>query len=227
VDFVLTFGSHFIVAECKRADPALATWCFAQTPFVRRNQRRAYPMFTAVIPDQGGSPIVDDMPHRLATDEPVYQIAHELRTRQKGDGIATGRQALKDAVTQVFRSAGGWIEMLKNEKRLLSRSEALLIVPTIFTTAELFVSDDDLAAADLKTGNLAQIAVTPKSWVWYQAHLSGSLRPTLRMNPIRDDWSPSGLLLIRHTRSVAVVNVSGIQEFLRSLCDEDFQPERI
>ena len=36
IDFVLRTHSAVLVAECKRANPALARWCFARAPFVAR-----------------------------------------------------------------------------------------------------------------------------------------------------------------------------------------------
>lgn len=227
VDFVLEFGDHYLIGECKRADPALATWCFAVTPYVRRESRAPYPVFSAPAVNPNAPAIVDDMPHRMNTPDLVYQLAAELRTGDKGDGHTAGRAAIDQAVTQVSRAAGGWIELLVAEKQRLLTQQPKLIVPAVFTTAKLFVTDADLSKADLHTGNLSALTVTPKTWVWFQVHLSRQLRPTLRITPLRDDPSPSGLLLHRHSRTVAIVNVDGIQHFLDTLCDEDFNVDRL
>jgi hypothetical protein len=39
VDFVLRTHEAFLVAECKRANPALANWCFARAPYIARRER--------------------------------------------------------------------------------------------------------------------------------------------------------------------------------------------
>ena len=33
---------HLMVIECKRANPAIANWCFAKAPSTRRNRSREY-----------------------------------------------------------------------------------------------------------------------------------------------------------------------------------------
>ena len=41
IDFVLQHvdsPSFYLLAECKRVNPALSNWCFARAPFVRRNR---------------------------------------------------------------------------------------------------------------------------------------------------------------------------------------------
>lgn len=44
IDFILRsqdpsdiYWDCFLIAECKRVDPALSNWCFVRTPYVRRN----------------------------------------------------------------------------------------------------------------------------------------------------------------------------------------------
>jgi hypothetical protein len=226
IDFVLKFGEHYLVGECKRANPAIASWCFAKTPYVRRNQGRICPVFSAPV-RSGVTGIVDDMPHRITTEVDIYQIAAELRTSDKGEEGAGGRGAIDHAVTQVFRSAGGWIELLKSDETRRLSAEPQVIIPVIFTTAKLFVTDADLGEADLQTGNLGDIDLIPKPWIWFQVALTRDLRPELRPNPIRDDGSPSAMLLTRLARAVAIVSVGGIRPFLTALCDEDLFLERI
>jgi hypothetical protein len=225
VDFILRFGNHYIVAECKRVDPAVGVWCFAATPFVRR-WGHDLPVFSGPTVCEASPAIVDDMPHIIHAQRPVYHLGAELRTGAKGEGTASG-EAINQAVTQVSRSAGGWIERLVQEKTKLLRTDPTLIVPAVFTTAQLFTTDADLCAADLHTGDISQLTVTPVTWLWFHTHLTRDLLPKLRPNPIKDDGTPSGLLLTRHTRTVAIVNVDGIGEFLASLRDEDFFMERI
>jgi hypothetical protein len=227
VDFILRFGEHYLVAECKRADPAVAVWCFAETPYVRPGRGVGGPVFSA--PTIFSEATIDDMPHVIRTERPVYQIAAELRTGEKGDGVfSSGRAAIDDAVTQVSRSAGGWIERLVAEKNRLLRSTPTLIVPVVFTTAKLFTTDADLASADIKTGDLAELSVKPVTWLWFQAHLTRDLLPKqLRPNPVHDLGTPGDLLLTRHTRSVAIVNVDGIHPFLEFLQIENLFLERI
>jgi hypothetical protein len=51
----------------------------------------------------------------------VYKIGAELRTGDKGDGVSSG-PAIGAAVTQVSRSAGGWIERLVTENSACSET---------------------------------------------------------------------------------------------------------
>src|SRR5687768_4972548 len=57
IDFVMTndSGFTFLVAECKRADPAKARWCFARAPYTWRNigsSELVFDQFISTAPDE-------------------------------------------------------------------------------------------------------------------------------------------------------------------------------
>jgi hypothetical protein len=229
LDVVLSLRSQnlYLVVECKRADPNLAHWCFARTPYVLRGARRTDPMLTAVFHEPGR---VVERPHRLSTGDEVYHVAHELKTGKTGSGVPGGRGAVSDAVNQVLRGAGGLIETLvRHRAQALPVGTPVLVVPAVFTTAQLFVTDADLSNADLQTGDLATAPLRPCPWLWYMAHQSASQRADLpivtRGTPV--NWNLSRLLTERLARAVAIVNVpDGIAGFLARMPDdiEDMQP---
>lgn len=161
IDFVRqsrSSGHTFLVAECKRADPATARWCFAPVPYTWRNDNPGeviFDQFDYSSHDERRRPEPSPKIAFLGQADKTYHIAHELRTNRKGDGVGRNRSEIDQAVAQVLRGSSGFINHVPTEDRWPSRTRySLLFVPAIFTTAELWVTDADLGAADLATGDL-------------------------------------------------------------------------
>ena len=94
----------------------------------------------------------------------------------------------------------------------LEEKEQIGILPVIFTTANLYTSDVKLDEAELATGKVAGGNLTRVAWVMYQYSMSPGLKHTAVSNN-----SPGDLVELYQTeyiRTVPVVSVSGIQDFM-------------
>jgi hypothetical protein len=232
IDFVLEHkqSKSVLVAECKRVDPARSRWCF-----VRRTYTDAAtgvgledPIVSLIKWTQvGGSQLVE-FPTRVSEWRP-YHLCLELKTDQKGDGVGSDLNgSMPKASDQAFRSASGFIERMKTDGgSQLPLNQPLFVLAAIFTTATLFTAETAIADADLKTGNIDKLEVSPAQWVWYQQNLSQHLRPSESHQ--LHDAEPRGAIhdsleraVIRHhTRALCVVNVQHIHEFLRAMSKVD------
>src|SRR5207244_2729777 len=107
-------------------------------------------------------------------------------SQRKGDASpAKSTGAVEDAATQVSRGTNGLIEFFLRDPSKLEGVDQIQLLPVIFTTADLFVSDVDLRKADLKTGEVspAEVSLKPIPWLLYQYHLSPSLKHVTRYAP--------------------------------------------
>src|SRR6266478_4374100 len=112
IDFVLKHPrtSAYLIAECKRANPALSSWAFVTAPYRWRDQTSAHPVRFERV--------------RLAHDEvraeginidhapDAYHIGLELRTNERGEPSSHGRGAIDEAVAQVLRGVSGFVDFL-------------------------------------------------------------------------------------------------------------------
>jgi hypothetical protein len=151
-----------------------------------------------------------------------YQLGLELRTGADPDKDSPGRNAINDATTQVLRASSGLINYVLNSGNGTVLSDispsaqqsqlALSFLPVIFTTAEIWTTEADISAADLRTGNLENVECEQKDWIWFNHNRSARLRHDL-------DWSPPkdlrDAIMAEFTRSVAVVTPKGIESFFK------------
>lgn len=180
IDFVLRNRNktRYLIAECKRANPASSNWCFVRAPYSRRNISD----FRSVLVE--GLKFTEDglvlfNGETLDNSERLYHLGFELRTGQKGETGVSSRGAIEEAAIQVCKGFNGFIEELKKKgKNFLNESaNPIVIIPVIFTTARLFVSEVDLGSADIETGNLelTDVDLSERSWIWYEYNLSPSI----------------------------------------------------
>jgi hypothetical protein len=204
-----------LVAECKRRGSCSVELVFVRAPMTRRNSAVDPPIVSQLYHDLS-SGHVQEWPSMVGehTERP-FHIGHELRTGDKGDGIGSSEKAIAGAVEQVMRGAGGIMEAFGREPALALRPyEPAPILPVVFTTARLFVSDIDLATSNVATGHLVDVPVREVTWLWYQATLSRALRPGLQVVCERPDSSMGATLVRRHMRAVAIVSPDGLRNFL-------------
>ena len=111
IDFILRdqdpdgiYWECFLIAECKRVNPALSNWCFVHAPCVRRNPSERVILEKLTFSD----------PNFLATGEPVFpsientfHIGLEVNSCRKGDSSGEGRGQIKEAATQVCKHLNG------------------------------------------------------------------------------------------------------------------------
>lgn len=221
IDFMLRSrsGSTYLVAECKRVDPARGNWCFARVPYTRR--------------DSLGNKLIFDQfrcrPVHLLTQEPlihttnrsVYHLGLELKTEMKGNGTSQPGPAINQAITQVMRGTSGLINYLfKLGNPSYKEQKLIKIISAIFTTAQLWVTEADLGAAEITTGELPLEAVQAEraDWIWCNYNRSPSLRHDLEWGNIRDNLSKE--LEYEFTRSIAIISPKGIENFLKTRPEE-------
>lgn len=218
IDFILKSksGRTYIVAECKRADPAKARWCFARAPYTSRNPRPMEVVFEQFSLNELGLVTRRAMP--AYASEAVYHLGFELKTGETGDGKGHRSQTINEAVTQVLRGTSGLINHLQETASSQPKAAHLIrFVPVIFTTAQINVTNVDLGEADLRTGNLSPQAVQTESCnaIWFTHNRSPALKPNARSTTALSDFNEfSSALRNEFARSVAIVSTDGIDEFL-------------
>jgi hypothetical protein len=216
---------RYIIGECKRANPALADWCFTRAPYVRRNpsSQKLFVESVDVVPRVVDLEIVDPRrPYRLihavksGRSTKIYQIGLELKSNKKGEKNSSGgRSAIEEALGQVLRGVNGMVEFVDGHQQLLTANQSVLFVPVIFTTARLWTSEVDLGSADINTGTLESrtISMTSQPWIWLNYNQSPALKHSLGRQDKGDRMGD--VLENEYVRSVAVVSSDGIEAFLK------------
>ena len=148
----------------------------------------------------------------------VYQVGLTVKSNQTGDKAGKNTDAIEDAAGQVCKGLNGLIEFFHSQREKLPQGEKLFFLPVIFTTATLWTTDVDLASASIDKGEFepGSVALKETSWIWYQYNLSPALKHTLPTDgeDSRNPFDLSSALEQEFTRSIAIVSVKGIQEFL-------------
>jgi hypothetical protein len=210
-----------MIAECKKADPATARWCFAPSEYRWYGMSRpevTFDQFSARTEASEARQYVstDVCAKYLEAGEKTYHIGFDLRTGRQGDGRAPGgTKAIDQAVTQVLRGTSGYINQIFSVNRWPYQTRhTCRFIPVVFTTAELWVSDVDLGSSDLSTGELPAdaVSVRQEKWIWFTHHRSPTLSHALLK--LRSDDDMASELRMGYSRSVAIVSPDGIDEFL-------------
>lgn len=215
IDFILRHIKRhiYLIAECKRANPALSNWCFARAPFVHKEQKELSTLILERILLKEYDHVSSET-YQFDHVRSAYHIALEIKSTEKGDPYSKGRGAIEDAATQVCRGLNGLIEYVSRNGKILRESKYIDLLPVIFTTAKIWVSDVDLSDADLRTGNITftNTNFSSKNWVWYQYHLSPGLKHSLKSPKSSSEFSET--LDLIYGRTIAIVSESGIDNFL-------------
>jgi hypothetical protein len=221
IDFVLWWQhtGYWMLAECKRVNPAYADWFFVRTPYVRRNQSERYIVELATETDGSfkarGASIGNPDP------EEVAHIGVEVKSDKHGDS-AGGRNAIEEAATQISRGVNGMATFLSENRQALGPSRYRVLIPVIFTTAKLYVGEWDVSAVDLEKGELdvSKLAVKERPFVYYQYHLSPGIKHRASPRPQATDLSTA--LRSEYIRTIAIVTATGIEPFLTRMHYESF-----
>ena len=224
IDFILRRSNRFppynqkpffLIAECKRANPALSNWCFARAPFIRRAG-----LLNCLVLETGhrsgaGSLVATAsvIPHY---NDLFFQVALEVRSeKETGDTHTKGRGAIEDATAQVLRGLNGMVDFVKSVPQILGENGPVYFLPVIFTTANIWTSDVVLSSADLEKGEV-DLSTTPfvkQPWIFYQYHLSPRLKHS-SSPPGKPDSLPD-IMESEYIRTVPIVSPQGIETFLR------------
>ncbi len=226
VDFILSQWAEslsapfrFLVAECKRVNPALSDWMFARAPYVGRGGTTRDILVERVR--RAGQDIASSY-GRLDGSENIYHLGFEVKSTATGDPGGGGRGAIEDAATQVTRGVNGLIDCLSKHRRHLCEDFPVAFVPAIFTTARLWATELDLANTDIVQGQVAlgSVDVVHKSWLWLQYHVSPGLKHSVDRQVAKDEPFPrpnlGHLLEMEYARTIAIVASTGVDDFLAS-----------
>lgn len=120
-----------------------------------------------------------------------------------------------------MRGSNGLIESLMKFPGLVDGPKGCELLPVIFTTANLWVSNVNLETADLDTGNthIPSDGIERVSWLFYQYNQSSKLKHSRITQP--GFSSMSDLLETLFTRTIPIVGPGGIEDFLRWASDVD------
>lgn len=221
IDFILkaqdpsgVYWDCFLVAECKRVNPALSDWCFVHTPYVRRNHKEMVIAEKLTFADSHppvsfGQPLFSDLKN-------TYHLGFEIRSGEKGEIGGKGRGQIEDAATQISKGLNGIVEEFRRHGDGFSRkTPSVHFIPVIFTSAQVWTSEIALDEADLRTGefSLKDIHAERRGWVWLQYHLSPGIKHSV--DSLNKTAKGLGEILAQdYIRTIAVVSVAGIGEFL-------------
>lgn len=222
IDFVLRNAEHgyrytpiYLLAECKRANPALSNWCFVRAPYTHNNTwgDTERIIMECVLREEDGT--LNTIAREILPSKNVYHIGFEVRSNVTGDKAGESGQAIENAATQISRGLNGFIETIVKNGKLTEDVRQIDFLPVIFTTAQLYVSDVDLSLANLQTGNvnLESDDVKPVSWLFYQYSLSPGLKHSIASKANVN--SLATLLQWEYIRTIAVVSWNGVEDFLK------------
>lgn len=223
IDFIFEYLNLFLIAECKRVNPARGYWCFAKSPYTWRNSTGKLAQFDQIrmfsqLPQFNSSTII------APTEREIMDIGLEVSTGEKGDAKGDAdKSAINKSVSQVLKGQSGYINYLCNQGKVphnLKVDNDYIFIPVIFTTARIFVTDTDLGAADLERGHLPANSVNAeeKEWVWLNHNRSINLT-----HDVKFDYEANrheNYYFREFTRSVAIVGTKGIDSFLKTQFDD-------
>ncbi len=223
IDFVLfrqpySFWRADMICECKRANPALSNWCFIRAPYIHRNHGKT-PLLILESAIRSTTGELRVFAKAESTAPQACHIGLAIKAKSKGDAEPVKqntRSQIEDAATQVLRGVNGYIEMLAANPQLieLSGQDAIVrIVPVVFTTANLWVSNADLSTSDLSTGKVTlEGSFENVPWLWYQYNVSPGLKHIQRT--VEKQEKIEEHMVAEHIRSIAIVSPTGIADFL-------------
>jgi hypothetical protein len=103
IDIVLTTESkdRFIGCECKRANPAISNWCFAESQLRLRESSLARQAYAETLLNRGDGTI--QVQYKiLSPSQNIYHFAVEAKTKNKGDEANSGKGQIEEAAGQVY-----------------------------------------------------------------------------------------------------------------------------
>lgn len=174
IDFILRHRSRafYMLAECKRVNPALSNWCFAKASYVPILDIALVPFIESINLDFFDTPSTETN-FLTGPDENIYHIAVETKSKVPGEPEGHGHGEIEQAATQICRGLNGMIDFFADHpnffKSFFGTVRAIGFLPVVFTTAHLWVSSADLGSADLASGkiSLANASLKEISWLFY------------------------------------------------------------
>jgi hypothetical protein len=153
----------------------------------------------------------------LTRSTDMYHVAMEVKGTAKGDQHSSGRGVLEEALAQVMKGVHGLAETFAARPALIPERSGFPLIPVVFTTASLFVSDLALGDSSLEDGRVPTPVAPLKRapWLMYQWPVSPDLMHTVPGD--RVDNRLSRVLEVDLVRTVAIVSPDGIAPYLQWL----------
>jgi hypothetical protein len=205
----------FLICECKRANPALSNWCFVRSPFAREGLLLDFIFIEKLQLEHQWSTKKSYVQQSATMGKKVFDIAFNVKSENKGEGDSKG---VNDAVSQVLRGMNGFIKYCGEKENLLriehKGTYAPYFLPVIFTTAQLWTSLIDLSESNLTDGNLdfSVEGLVSEPWLLFQYNQSQPIKHSIDIH-----YSSNEIFNVAQTeftRTVAIVNPEGIEDFL-------------
>lgn len=206
----------FLLAECKRANPALSNWCFIRSRYTHDAAWGDVDFFIAECLERDEAESLCVYAKQAFSTQKAYHLGVEVRSGGKGEPSGETGRAIEDAATQVSRHLNGFIKAVAGNPQFMERQALAFFMPVVFTTARLYASKADISLADLLTGKceLTTDQVEPVPWLYYQYSLSPGLKHSVARK--EQPKTVSGLLESEYVRTIAVVSAEGVEDFLSS-----------
>lgn len=206
----------FLICECKRANPSLRNWCFCRLPFVHRRRNPETLLVESVWHEKGSAHTFSRGIKMDLIPDQAYHIGIEFRPQPKNENSkgdsGNGRGQIEDTATQVCRGLNGFLDYMEHQTRIDTPPFDAVVIPVIITTARLFTCSADLGEADLSTGELSTCELTETDRVYYQYHVSPSLRH--KINYVPDLLDLAYAVDQEFARTIVIVNAAGLQRLL-------------
>jgi hypothetical protein len=202
-----------MVVECKRVNPKLGYWCFAKSSFIPHIEQATLPCIE-ILDGRGASPPRFGI-ELITWKHEIYHVARELKTDACGEAQGESRGAIEDAMTQVCKGLNGFMNLLSDHWREAGMSEAARLVPVVFTTARLWVTDADIGQASLEDGNVDPFKVGLREVPFVFFHYPQSPGITHEFAPLNPTPKLLDTLYISFVRTIVVASQAGIDDILK------------
>ncbi len=123
IDFILqknlrkpySTDALLLLAECKRANPALSNWCFVKAPYTHRNRwGNQEKIIIEGLYKTGNTPTesIESFSNENFVSLDAYHIGFEVRSGLKGNSSGETGGAIEKAASQISRGLNGFIKTM-------------------------------------------------------------------------------------------------------------------
>lgn len=208
--------SIFIIGECKRAEPSKSNWCFVKAPYSRRDSNNEELFFDRISKSEDTG--LSTECHTKVDRQGSYSLCFEIRDNQKGDGLGQNQNRIDSAISQILRGTSGFMNfILSTDKKIIASNTPTHLIPVIFTTAKLLTSEVDISQGDITTGliDTSLVKTNEVPWLWINYNRSPMFSPKIPLKVHTSLYhNLSYYLQQEFTRSIAIVNSTGMKDFL-------------
>ena len=192
IDFVFQDhpGKVFLIGECKRVHKLFSDWAFVQTPFTSRAIAYNSPLIFEQLREIRGDVLPqvqkEVMNHIKLKDTSIYGLGFRVKNHlQKGEvECQENIDVINKSIEQVLLSTSGFINYLAKvvkPSNFTKYNITSLFLPTIITTAKLWVTDSNISEANLIDGNLTDIEMFKEvPYVWFNFNRSHNFSPDFK-----------------------------------------------